>query len=230
MSAPIDPDLIAPPDAGRPPLKVNVFSATRSTNTSLMPMFPTYLDRGCIVPTLSAFRGGEGRKFGAFEHFNTVDEVNICFGSNGTRRKAGQVAVGPRRHAVGGVLADPSDPDSYYISTVTQRQLEEGAQTEIVAFRCAKCQAELVAHEFEEKFEATAGSMPAAHGKPLGTTIDSSRAVDLQEEKLVCAACGHRNEPFPVEMWGWRRYVDKTDTAELAWKSYAAAIDETETA
>jgi len=66
---------IAAPAPNRPPLKVNVYKFARDAATTLAPLFP-YFDAGSIVPCLSVFRGGPGRRYGLFQHFNTVDEVH----------------------------------------------------------------------------------------------------------------------------------------------------------
>ena len=62
------------------PMKVNVYQFARSSVSALAPMFP-YQDEGSIVPCVSSFRGGPGRSYGAFQHFNTVDEIMINFGA-----------------------------------------------------------------------------------------------------------------------------------------------------
>ena len=205
-------------------MRNNVFAATRTSNTSLMPLFPLYLGRGCIVPTVASFRGAPGRSFGKFQHSNSVDEINICFGSNGARRRAGQVQVGPRKHAVGGAFADAQDPNSFYIASITQRQAEEGGQYETVAFLCSQCQHELVHHDFEEHFDAVPGDAPPGYEMILSTNYDSPIAAEMQHANLTCPECGHVNEPFPVEMWGWHRYLEKSKRIVDAWKAYNGAL------
>src|SRR5882672_7645624 len=80
------PLAIPAPSSARVPLKVNVFRHMRMSNTALCPMFP-YLDEGCFAPAVAVYSGAPGRAVGMFKHFNTVDEILLVFGANGSRLK-----------------------------------------------------------------------------------------------------------------------------------------------
>jgi hypothetical protein len=95
---------ISAPSPNRSPLKVNVYEFAKDAATTLAPLFP-YFDAGSIVPCLSVFRGGPGRRYGRFQHFDTVDEVILMFSN-----PAGLVSVGPKLHMVAAPFDDPDDP------------------------------------------------------------------------------------------------------------------------
>ena len=40
--------------------------------------------------------------------------------------------------------------------------------------------------------------------------------------QIACPGCGTLNPPFPVEAWGWRRYVEQSWTINAARKSLDA--------
>jgi hypothetical protein len=220
---------LAPPDPARPPLKVNIFDFMRVANTSLVPLFP-YLEPGCIVPTGNAFRAGPGRDTGVFEHFNTVDEVSICFAGRGSRVRPGQVTVGANTHRVGGFFANAGDPDSFVLISVTQRQAEaETDQQEALAFFCAKCQEKLLSSTFDGKPERPQGTMPRGCEQYVETVVAAaqlSEALNGDAQSRICTKCGHENPPFPVEQWGWRAYRDRVALMQEGWRQYASVISE----
>jgi hypothetical protein len=197
-------------------------------NTALVPLFP-YLGPGCIVPTGNAFRGGPGREFGIFEHFNTVDEVAICFAAHGARVRAGQVAAGAKRHNVGGFFADPEDPQNFVLITVTQRQAEQDVeQHEEMNFFCSECHHRLVHHPYDAKPTIQPGLMPEGYELCVDTVVEAANSLDRHnsDAKLrKCPNCGHENKPFPVEQWGWRAYREKLAMMHDCWRQYS---DETQ--
>ena len=208
------------------PLKVNVFAFMRTAGTALAPMFP-YQDPGSIVPCVSSFRGGPGRSFGAFQHFNTVDEVMINFGSRGAAPRPGMVAAGPQLHQVSVRMSDPDDTEACQISVVTQRQAEEGHQNERVTFFCTKCQEPLAEHAFSSQAADDVRKKYAAGDyDALETIIESAQAAiayNADPGNQTCKKCGHVNEPFPLEPWGWERYLDQSLTAAEAYRTFTAA-------
>ena len=222
-----DTDVPAP-DADRPPLKSNVFAAMRGANAQLLPLFPDYLGLGCICPDVTVFRGGAGRDFGTFEHTNTVDEIVICFASNGGRMQPGQVRAGPKRHLVGAPIKDAQDPDEFYLVVVTQRQSEgDEVQRELLRFACVKCQAELVLHDFDAKPVVEPGVMPPGYELHNETTIGSATAVArLNGDPALrkCPKCGHENPVFQAEWWGWQYYRERVALARDCWRQYADVI------
>jgi hypothetical protein len=214
------------PDPVRPPLRVNLFDAMAKANTALVPLFP-YLGPGCIVPTGNAFRGGGGRDFGVFEHFNTVDEVAICFGARGARIRAGQVAAGAKRHNVGGFFPDLDDSASYVLISVTQRQADADVpQHEEMNFFCEKCRHRLVHHAYDAKPKTAPGIMPGGYELYVDTIVEAANSLDrfnADEAARRCPNCGHECRPFPVELWGWREYREKLALVRECWREYGGA-------
>src|SRR5215469_828653 len=90
---------IPPPTGDKEPLKTNIYRFIQTSVTALAPLFP-YFDEGSIVPCSATFRGAPGRRFGRFQHFNTVDEVVVVFGSQNAMGVPGLVYVGPKLHLV----------------------------------------------------------------------------------------------------------------------------------
>lgn len=209
------------------PMKVNVYAFMRTLGTTLAPMFP-YQDPGSIVPCVSAFRGGPGRSFGVFQHFNTVDEVMVNFGSRGTAVRPGMVVAGPQLHQVGVRMSDPDDSEACQISVITQRQAEPGTpQHEHVTFFCTKCQAPLVEHKFSSQATPEVRAKYAAGDyDALETVIESAQAAlayNNEPDAQTCKKCGHVNEPFPLGPWGWDRYLEQSLTAAETYRTFTAA-------
>ena len=211
---------IPPPSPDRRPLKTNVFEFARNSATTLAPLFP-YTDEGSIVPCISVFRGAPGRRYGRFQHFNTVDEVIMMFGM-----PAGLVFVGPKLHPVGAPFPDAEDPDAGAIALITQRQLIGKAQREEYRFLCDECDRRLSVH----KFDATPAKRDGGEHdqRPFPTIIEGYAAAirhNESEETLVCSHCGHRNARFPVEAWGWEDYALQSEVAATARASMIATAD-----
>ena len=207
---------LAAPDGARRPQKRNVFDLAQTSNTQLCPIFP-YLGEGAIVPAVIVFkagyRGGPDAPLGGFYHLNSVDEVMISFSGF-----PGFASVGGRMHPV----MDPveslggSDPEFAMVGTVTQRQLTGAAHHEAVVLRCSECNHKLLKHEFDViPADADNGPGPAN----FDTLTESNAAVqkyNADETLRTCSKCGHINEPFPVERWGWDAYAAQSGVARQA--------------
>ncbi|KAA5839809.1 hypothetical protein F2A38_23460 [Pseudomonas chlororaphis] len=204
-----DEPVMPSPRAGRYPEKSNIYWSARQSSSQLLPLFP-FDGPGDIIPTCTSMRAtGEGVKIGYFLHTNSVDEVMVSFGSTGQIR-TGDVHVGPRTHGVGGW----DKAEFFAVLSVTQRQKESGDQSEIVAFCCDSCNAEVTRLEFK-------GVNPEGQSKypPLPTILGSAQSGELfnaSVESRTCKSCGHVNPPFPLHIWGWQRYVYNTSIVEDA--------------
>jgi hypothetical protein len=213
------------PDGTRRPQKRNVFEMAQTSNTQLCPIFP-YLGEGAIVPAVIVFkagyRGGPDAPLGGFYHQNSVDEVMISFSGF-----PGFAAVGGRTHPV----MDPvdsfgaADPDFSMIGTVTQRQVTGGKHQEAILLRCAECNHKLLKHDFDvDPADADAGPGPAQ----FETLTESNAAVqryNADESLRTCSKCGHINDPFPVERWGWDAYAAQSSVARRAKPALLSALD-----
>ncbi len=218
---------IPPPRDDRPPLKANVFEASRSSTCTLAPLFP-YLHAGAIVPTIALFWGRREGDYGHFEHFNTIDEVVIVLGADGAvgRARTGLVRVNAKTHMVGKFLPDPENPEQFALISITQRQSENAPQREAVWFKCEKCQTDLMRLEFDwqpvatREQEAALGAYP-----PLETVVKSSHAAERYNANRRCPKCGHDNGPFPLERWGWDRYAAQSTAIRKAQAVLASAAE-----
>lgn len=188
------------------PMKANVFKFVQGLNSQLLPLFP-YMGPGSIVPCCAAFESdGSGTPIGYFLHENTVDEVALTIASDGKVR-TGDVFVGPKLHGVGG----DSDEPFFSLMVITQRQLDQGAQSEAIVFQCQKCNAELHRLDYDEGI----GGEGALAGLP---TILGSEAAALgyNESDRTCSQCGHVSSPFPLYIWGWSNYARNTRVVQKA--------------
>ena len=201
---------IPPPRPDRPPLRTNLFNAMQKGNTQLMPLFP-YLHAGAFVPAGALIRGGPAMHYGHFFHHNTVDEVVVAWATNKALLKTGQVFVGGRVHGVDSFLKDERDPEAYAIMCITQRQSEVAPQIEAVSLQCTNCRERIFFYEFDVTPSADANE--ADH--PFPTLLESEEACrrfNDDEAQRTCKSCGHVNDPFPIEAWGWHLYSGQSAT------------------
>jgi hypothetical protein len=218
---------IPPPAGDREPLKTNIFAFVQNSQSALAPLFP-YVDEGAIVPCAATFRGAPGKRFGRFQHFNTVDEVALVFGAEATlHQAAGIVHVGPKLHMVKGPFEDPERPESVRIVVITQRQLIGKPHREEYRFVCDNCDRRLFVYEVD--------ATPPQRGKqrevlgdyaPFVTIAETAKAAqrfNSDPEARHCKHCGHDNPPFPSEDWAWDIHVQQSDIAKIGHDSLTAA-------
>jgi hypothetical protein len=193
------------PSPDRPPLRTSVFEFMQFSNTSLSPLFPAYLQRGAIVPCATMFIGAPGAEYGHFFHENTEEEVGLVIADHGAVKGTGTVMVAPLLHGVNAFLKDSSDPESFLLIVITQRQNERNEQKERVFFRCG-CNQVLFEHSFDstppDTFE---GDVDHA----FTSLIESSEAAErfnADETNRTCSRCGKVAAPFPVGAWGWTQH------------------------
>lgn len=216
---------IPAPSGDREPLKANVYELMRNTSTQLVPMFP-YVGRGSILPAGALFRGEPGAHFGRFFHRNSEEEVAICFGAQGSMARAGAMFIQGKMHEVGCPLLDPDDPTSFVISVITQRQPDDGEQRESLTFRCSECNNKL----FQFEFEATPPDGVDHHAGVFGGRDDDAYAMfptmwgsfaaadafNADKKARTCDKCGHHNDPFPQDRWGWQGWVEHHEVVNAA--------------
>jgi len=215
---------IAPPVPNRPPLAANIFRVMEESNCELVPLFP-YLHAGAIVPAGAIFRGGDRADYGHFFHSNSVDEVGLVFGSQGGHHSAGQAYALSRVHGVLSPLRNDTDSQSFSVSSITQRQSNAGDQPEAILFRCKKCGEELFRHDFDSTPPADDrdAELPFPGFSTLAGSLAGAEAYNADEAAHTCKACGRVNDSFPVDSWGWKRYVEQNWTINQARRSLDAA-------
>jgi len=217
---------IPKPDPEREPLKVNVYRFVQNCTTALAPLFP-YVDEGSIVPCAATFRGAPGRRYGRFQHFNTVDEVAVMWGGSGAQsRAAGLIHVGPKLHLVA-PMEHAENPDDTNVIVITQRQSIGKVQREEVRFICDKCDRRLFVEELDAT-PAKRGTKPSLGTAPFITIAETYKATqrfNADEAARKCAHCGHQNPPFPIEEWGWGLYVNQSEIAQRGARSIGTARD-----
>ena len=217
---------IPPPADDKQPLKQNVYDFVRFTKTALAPMFP-YFDEGAIVPCTATMRGGPKVNYGRFQHFNTVDEVVLTFGAQGSYRGGGLLRVGAKLHMVQSILDDTGNPDNLAMAVITQRQSTGEPQKEEYRFICDKCDRRLFLASFDAtppkrgKQRKTLGAHPVFATIP--ETYKAAQAFNANEKTRTCKHCGHKNKPFPIEAWGWEHYVEQSELSDIAHEAMLAS-------
>lgn len=196
---------IPPPDGVREPLKVNVYERMQHANTQLVPLFP-YYGPGAMVLSGALFRGGPGYDAGHFFHQNSVQEVTFVWGSSGALLETGRIMAGASLHGVNSFLRDAESPDSFLVVTICQRQTDGEPQTEQVIWRCTKCHEHLLVHEFTETPSGD-GSVRFPEFPTINQSVEPVERFNRDEAVRTCAKCGHLNDRFPMEFWGWDRWA-----------------------
>ncbi len=196
------------------PLKVNVFERLQHHVSQLAPLFP-YLDDEAIVPATALFMGHAGFRPGRFSHFNTVEEVALVLAATGGYIQGASLRVTNRTHAVTAPLVDPTDPEAFVVTVITQRNNAERSQPEAIMFICPKCNKLLARYDYDAKLDGRSlGSVPE-----FSTVYHSFRVAEAFNADLgvrTCKHCGHVEPPFPLEEWGWGRYSRHTEVVNRA--------------
>jgi hypothetical protein len=221
---------IPPPDPDREPLKVNVYERMAKAAAQLMPLFP-YDSAGTIVPAGAVLVGGPDMEYGHFFHWNTVNEVVVTYGASKSMMAPGQIFVTQQLHGVNSFLRDEKDPEAFAVMVITQHQSSAGDQAEAILARCKKCKAELVRHSYDATPHGLPGYDAERHGadddpiRQFATTYGSVKFLELRnsDEGRTCAECGHVNDRFPAERWGWERQVSQTQAASAAYHTLVEA-------
>jgi hypothetical protein len=212
------------PDPAREPMKVNVYWFAQSCPTALAPMFP-YLDEGAIVPCVATFRGGPGKSFGRFQHFNTVDEIVVMWGASGAQRRGvGLVHVGPKLHLVE-PMEHADSPDDMGLLVITQRQAIGKEQREEVRFICEKCDRRLFLYELDATpVKRGTKQAPGTYAfKTIIETSEAARRFNADEAARKCKHCGHQNPPFPSDAWAWDVYANQSSITATGSRSLGEA-------
>lgn len=197
----------------RPPMLRNVYLFSREATSALAPLFP-YTEPGSIVPCTTLHELATRGPIGYFVHSNTVQEINISFGTRDGYQKPGLAMVGPYRHGVG-QKAGQENPKMMNLSVITQRQAVGVPQHEIMAFACEKCDNDLYeyaygAHEFPEPLEGRV-DVPMIGIPTMSSMAVACRVFNDDERLRTCTKCGHVNPPvFPTDYWGFQEYKRRT--------------------
>jgi phage FluMu protein Com len=206
----------------RQPLKVNAFEAAKSACSKLLPLFP-YVGPDAIVPALGVSFQEEGRPMGRFFHENSVDEVGMCLGAGGGGDAwPGGIFSTGRTHPVGQADTDP-EPEigSFGVITIIQRHgIDE--QRESFTVRCSKCQHLLLRH----RYSFVPSAPDDGELEEFATLVECANGAEeynSSEDRRTCTKCGHVNEIFPLENWGWRTYRTNAQAAEAARRALVEA-------
>lgn len=214
---------IPAPNGKREPLKANIYERMSKAAANLIPIFP-YDEAGTMVPCGTVMFGGEGRDHGHFFHANSISEVLVTFGSHEAMLASGAIMATQKVHGVNSFLRDQNNPDAFIVATITQRQSEEAGQHEALTANCKNCKKEIVRLEYGAGPAGAPDFDPSRFGRAddkfpqFATLAASSEFVDARnsDDGRTCTNCGHVNDLFPEDPWGWRRMVDQTRVVNAA--------------
>ena len=168
---------------------------------------------------------------GYFVHSNTVQEVNISFGTRDSHQVSGVCAAGPFTHGVG-QKAGQENTKMINLGCITQRQAVDEPQSEAVALVCETCGDTLFRREFDS-YEFPDRLEGEVDVQIIGLPTTSQTAVttaeyNADERHRTCRKCGHVNPPFPSAYWGWDEYRRRTQVISIARQIMRAAGTVTE--
>ena len=212
------------PTGEREPLKVNVYERMSKGNVQLMPLFP-YDEAGVMLPCGALMYGGPDRTHGHFFHWNTVSELLIAWGANEGMIPTGSLMATQPFHGVNSFLRDELKEGAFSLVTVTQRQSAEAGQREALTAKCTACKQDLVKFEYAGAPEGAPDYDPEAFGAaddvfPQFSTqwgMNQFEARRNSDEGRVCVNCGHVNDLFPADRWGFKRFYNQTKVANAAY-------------
>ena len=103
---------------------------------------------------------------------------------------------------------------------ITQRQKEDGEQPESWALPCSNCNELLSNYHFsgEAEDDERFPPLPTTKGSLEGALITGE-----DDEALTCKHCGHKNRPFPADVWGWSHYMQNTRVVNKSYKELLEA-------
>ena len=211
-----------PVSPGKEPRKVNVFEQMMAHQGMLeqLPLFP-WFGPGDIVPTAALSLTLPETPRLHFYHYNDVPEVILCLAAEGGLIATGQLYLQQGTHGVTTFIRQPTGPEGkhYQISLIIVRMKAEGPQNEGFILRCLKCN-EIV---FRTDRDVWQGPAHAYYPELANVRFYADAADAYNAEPRACAKCGAEQPRFPVELVGWRRYVQYTELSNRARRDMEAA-------
>ena len=211
-----------PVAAGKRPLKVNVFEhmLTHQGMLEQVPLFP-YFGPGDIVPTAALSLSQPDLPRTHFYHYNDIPEVILTMAGEGALLSTGQLYLQQGTHGVTTFLrkANAAEGASYQISLIIIRMKSEGPQNEAFILRCVRCN-EIV---YRMDRDVWKGRQHAYYPELANVRFYADAAEAFNAEPRACAKCGEAQPRFPVELMGWRRYVQYAEIANRARADIEAA-------
>lgn len=208
----------------RPPLKANVYETMMNHQgmQQQKELFP-YFDRGDMVPAAAFSYSLPDMPRFHFYHYNDQQEIVLCMAGEGGSLVTGQLYVQQSTHGVTTFLKKPAAPEmeSYQISIIVIRMKDEGEQNEAKMFRCSSCN-EIV---FRYDQDVYAGKKHKYYQELPNVRLYADAADMFNASDRICPACGKKQEPFPQDIAGWRRYAQYVDLANRAREEVSAAAE-----
>jgi len=197
------------------PLKANVFEAmtTHQGMQQQKELFP-YFDPDDLVPAAAFSYSLPNMPRFHFYHYNDQQEIVLTLAAEGGSLTTGQLYVQSSTHGVTMFLKKPSAPEmeNYQVSIIAIRMKASGPQNEAMMFRCGSCN-EIV---FRYDRDVYAGP-PHKYYRELPNIRLYADAVDaFNASDRICPACGEKQEEFPQDIAGWRRYAQHVSLANRA--------------
>jgi hypothetical protein len=208
----------------RTPRKANVFESMMNHQgmQQQKELFP-YFDRGDLVPAAAFSYSLPDMPRFHFYHYNDQQEIVICLAAEGGSLTTGQLYVQQSTHGVTTFLRKPAAPEmeSYQVCIIVIRMKEEGEQNEAKMFRCSSCN-EVV---FRYDQDIYTGKKHRYYQELPNVRLYADAVDAFNSSDRICPACGKKQDPFPQDIAGWRRYAQYVDLANRAREEISAAAD-----
>jgi hypothetical protein len=206
------------------PRKANVFETMMNHQgmQQQKELFP-YFDSGDLVPAAAFSYSLPTMPRFHFYHYNDQQEIVLCMAAEGGSLTTGQLYVQNSTHGVTMFLKKPAAPEmeNYQISIITIRMKESGPQNEAKIFRCSSCN-EIVFRYDRDVYHGP----PHKYYRELPNVRLYADAVDaFNATDRICPACGEKQEKFPQDIAGWRRYAQYVTLANRAREQIAEAAE-----
>jgi len=211
-----------PRDPAKTPRKVNVFEGVLAHQGMLeqVPLFP-YFGPGDIVPTAALSLSLPEMPRIHFYHYNDIPEVILAMAGDNAMLTTGQLYLQQGTHGVTTFLRNPSgkEASSYQIALIIIRMKKEGPQNEGFILRCVQCN-EIVFRVDRDVFE---GPKHSHYPELVNVRFYADAADEYNEKERACPKCNAAQPRFPVDIVGWRRYVQYVELANRARENIEAA-------
>jgi hypothetical protein len=206
------------------PRKANVFETMMSHQgmQQQKELFP-YFEPDDLVPAAAFSYSLPSMPRFHFYHYNDQQEIVLTLAAEGGSLTTGQLYVQSSTHGVTMFLKKPAAPEmeNYQVSIIIIRMKESGPQNEAMMFRCGSC------NEIVFRYDRDVYSGPPHKYYPelpnirlYADAVDAFNATDR-----ICPACGEKQEQFPQDIAGWRRYAQHVTLANRAREQIADAAE-----
>ena len=206
------------------PRKVNVFETMMDHQgmQQQKELFP-YFGADDLVPAAAFSYSLPNMPRFHFYHYNDQQEIVLTLAAEGGSLTTGQLYIQSATHGVTMFLKKAAAPEleNYQVSIIAIRMKDSGPQNEAMMFRCASC-TEIVFRYDRDVYSGQAHKyyQELPNIRLYADAVDAFNASDR-----ICPGCGEKQDEFPQDIAGWRRYAQHVSLANKAREQIAAAAE-----